>query len=431
MSYLEMKCALDRALVPATNSETELKCLVKIWPSEELRSSESRVAISASVCLVIDCSASMANEGKYQAAIEASKAIVDTLSETQRVSLVAFQSKVRELVTDLLATPENKNQIKQQIDEIRGFVGGSTHMTGGIKHATNVLVKSQAEAKIMILVSDGAADFPETAEIAAINAADQKIQLFAVGIGAEYKADQLLRMTIPSNGTVFDATDVSKIKTTFESLVGRIENFVATNAILEIKFPDLVQAGLAYKASPEQAFIGNMQLSDTRVAQFRVGSLEKDKAYSFMFLATVPQHDPGDFKVCDVKLTFDVPSLTMTNAFVQDVLLVIYTGDARTAEELNGEVMEIFRRVSITQLADRFVVAYEQNDNNGAAKYLRILIKRYDEIGDIAMKNHYLALQQDFLAGGKITNEMLNASVVASTVVSGGGELPGIVDDSF
>jgi len=26
---------------------------------------------------------------------------------------------------------------------------------------------------------------------------------------------------------------------------------------------------------------------------------------------------------------------------------------------------------------------------------------------------------------------MLNASVVASTVVSGGGELPGIVDDSF
>ena len=121
----------------------------------------------------------------------------------------------------------------------------------------------------------------------------------------------------------------------------------------------------------------------------------------------------------------------MTNAFVQDVLLVTYTGDARTAEELNGEVMEIFRRVSITQLADRFVVAYEQNDNNGAAKYLRILIKRYDEIGDIAMKNHYLALQQDFLAGGKITNEMLNASVVASTVVSGGGELPGIVDDSF
>jgi Ca-activated chloride channel family protein len=431
MSYLEMKSAVDRPLVPVTNPETELKCLVKIWPSEELRSSDVQTPLSASICLLIDCSTSMLRDEKYQAAIAAAKAIVDTLSPTQKISLVAFQSKVRILLSDLQATPENRDQIKQQIDELRSIMGGSTNMTDGLKEATDTLVKSQGDAKILIMLSDGAADFPETAEQAAQDATKNGLQLFAVGIGADYKADQLLKMVTPSNGTVFDATEVSKITETFTRLIGRIENFVASNVSLSIRFYDFVQAGLSYKASPEQAFIGNMQPDDQRVASLRVGSLEKDKIYSFMFLATVPQCNPGDFKVCDVKLTFDVPHLSITGATIEQTLSVAFTDDTRKAEELNGEVMEVFRRVSITQLAERFVGAYERADNESAAKYMKILIKRYEEIGDTQMANHYLAIQQDFLAGGKITNEMLNASVVASTVVAGGGELPSIVADDF
>jgi hypothetical protein len=431
MSYLEMKSLVDRSLVPVTNPETELKCLVKIWPSEELRGIDTSVPLPTSVCLLVDCSTSMLSDGKHQAAIDAAKAIIDTLSATQRVSLVAFQSKVRVLLTDLQATEENREQMKQAIDELHSLMGGSTNMTDGIKVATSTLRKSETDAKIIILLSDGAADFPETAEGSALEATAQNIQLFAVGIGSDYKADQLLRMVTPSNGTVFDATSVAKITETFEKLASRIESFVASNAQLEIKFPEEVEAGLAYKASPEQAFVGNMQPDAGRVVHLRVGSLEQDKAYSFMFLATVPQLAVGAFKVCDIKLVFDVPHNSIVGATIEQSLNITYTDDRRAAEELNGEVMEVFRRVSITQLAEKFVGAYEQADNEAAAKYLKILIKRYDEIGDLATKSHYVAIQQDFLAGGKITNEMLNASVVASTVVSGSGELPCIVDDSF
>ncbi|GAF99515.1 unnamed protein product, partial [marine sediment metagenome] len=105
--------------------------------------------------------------------------------------------------------------------------------------------------------------------------------------------------------------------------------------------------------------------------------------------------------------------------------------DRLVAEEINGEVMEVFRRSSTTQLAERFVGAYEKNDHEKTAKYLKILILRYDEIGDSAMKNHYEDLLSDLQDKGVITNEMLNASVVASTVVAGGGELPHPVDDNF
>lgn len=428
---LEMKAVLDRAKIPTANAETELKCLVKIWPSMELRKLEIK-PLKTSICLLCDCSASMLQDNKLNTAIESAKLIVDTVSESQRISLVAFQSRVRLLVDDAEANEGGKERIKQQIDEIRMMAGGSTNMTDGIKEGMSVLSRSKADAKVMIILSDGAADFQESAERAAIEATSKNIQLFAVGVGSQYMADQLLKMVTPSNGALFGSAEVDKIKYTFEKLIGRIENFVATNAELTITFHEDAQAGLGYKASPEQAFLGNLAPNAERAVSLNVGNIERDKAYSFLFLATVPQGEKNEeLTVCKVLLTFDIPSANIKGETLEHSLVVTYTSDRRATEELNGEVMEVFRRVSITQLAERFVEASKAKDAEQTAKYLKILIKRYDEIGDSMMKNHYEGLLQDLKDKGTITNEMLNASVVASTVVAGGGELPHVVDDDF
>jgi Mg-chelatase subunit ChlD len=189
MNDLELKILLDRAKVPTANAETELKCLVKIWPSRELV--QQAEPLRTSVCLVFDCSASMLLNNKLNTAIDAAKLIVETLSEIQRVSLVAFQSKVRVLVPESEATGACKQQINEQIDEIRAMTGGSTNMTDGLKAGLGILAQSPAEAKVMILLSDGAADFPETAERAAQAATAGGVQLFAVGIGDQYNAEHL------------------------------------------------------------------------------------------------------------------------------------------------------------------------------------------------------------------------------------------------
>jgi hypothetical protein len=428
---LEMKVVLDRAQIPTTNVETELKCLVKIWPSQELR--ESLVGIepmATSICLVFDCSTSMLQGDKLQTAIDSAKLIVDTISGKQRLSLVAFQSKVKTLISDAEATEEGKEKLKLQIDEIKSMTGGSTNMTDGVKAGIAVLSHSKADAKVLILLSDGAADFPETAERAAVEASKAGIQLFCIGIGSEYTADQLLKMATPSNGALFGSAEVDKIKSTFEKLISRIENFAATNVTLQIALADEVNAGLAFKASPEQAFIGNIQPDEHHTINLNVGNIENDKIYSFVFLLTVPQRDIGEMKVGQVRVTYDVPSKKLVEAGLGDVIIVAHTTDRKATEELSGEVMEVFRRVSITQLADRFVAAIKANQAESAAKYLNILIKRYEEIGDSAMKNHYVGLLQDLVAKGTITNEMLNATVVASTVVAG-NELPNLVADDF
>ena len=275
------------------------------------------------------------------------------------------------------------------------------------------------------------AEMEAAAEKAAIEATKTGVQLFAVGVGDQYEADHLLKLVTPSNGTVFGESEAEKIKTTFSDLIGRIENFVATNTVLEVIFADEAQAGLAYKTSPEQAFIGNMEPDAERRVRLSVGNVEQDKAYSFLLLAIMPQQDPGQTKVLRACLTYDIPALGVVGQTEELVASVEYTEDRKAAEQINGEVMEVFRRASITQLAERFVEAYKVDEHEQTAKYLKILIRRYDEIGDSAMLNHYESLLADLQDKGVITNEMINASVVASTVVAGGGELPQVVDDNF
>jgi len=425
---LELRAFPDRQNVLSMNAETEIRLLLKLWPSEELRSIEPKT--DTSIALAFDCSSSMLDGNKLETAIESAKMIVDTIPETQKLTLIAFGSRIHLLVDNALPTADEKENIKSQIEQIRALAGGSTNMKDAIHDAQKALQRSKSSAKVMVVLSDGAADSTNDAELAAKEATKNGIQIFAVGIGADYEADSLLNLAKPSNGTVFGESDVDKIKETFATLISRIETFVATNAKLDVKFSDKVNVGLAFKASPEQAFLGNTILEDGH-AIFNVGNIEKDKAYAFLCLVSVPQWDPGVFKVCDVKLTYDVPSKALTGVVQEVPVTVTYTKDRKQSETVNGEVLDYFRRAGATQLAERFVEAHRNGDSALCAKYLRILIRRYEEINDVANVNHYKQILDDLVSKGEISNEALNASVVASTVVSGGGELPSIVDDSF
>jgi hypothetical protein len=430
MMPLETRIIADRSRVLSTNAETEVKILFKAWPSTDLRDLKIE-SIDTAICLVFDCSSSMLLEHKLETAIESANMIVDIVPESQKFSFIAFGSKIFNLVDNVRPTADAKESIKSEIASLPSIAGGSTNMGEALRDGIKVLRRSKSAAKVLILLSDGAADFPEAAEKAAEEAAKDSIQVFAVGIGAHYEAPALLKLVKFSNGAVFGDADTTKIKEKFNVLINRVESFVITNAKLDIMFHDAAQAGLAYKASPEQAFLGNTIPDATHTVHFNVGNIERDKNYAFLVITALPQWDVGPFQVCSVKWTFDVPSQELKNIVQTSECVVEYTKNRKATEDINGEVLEVFRRANITQLAERFVEAYKLHQNEQCAKYLRILSRRYDEIGDVSSANHYKQVLEDLLNKGEISNEVLNATVVASTVVSSGGELPSVVDDSF
>ena len=115
-----------------------------------------------------------------------------------------FQSAVSSLVLDAA------------MDEEGRFVGARLLP---VKLVNGGFPVPDASGESVALVAElSRADFPDTAEKAADEATDRGVQIFAVGIGADYEADHLLRLVTPSNGTVFGDSDAEAIRMTFSSL---------------------------------------------------------------------------------------------------------------------------------------------------------------------------------------------------------------------
>lgn len=235
----------------------------------------------------------------------------------------------------------------------------------------------------------------------------------------------------PSNGSLFGHADVHRVKEAFIDLATTLANVVATQATLELDFAPGVLVGKAYKASPDQLFLGNVPLHHDRKHARRVGNIERSREYSFLFQLRVPCAGHGPLPLVTARLRYDVPALQVRQAQVARAISVERTRDRVLAERQDGAVLECYRRVQITELVERFVDAHRAGRAEDTARYLDLLIRQYHDVNDHKMVNHYEEIRAELTRGGLITRAMINASVVASTVVRGGGELPVLVDDNF
>ena len=421
MNLLDLQLVGDHEKL-MTGVEHELKLLVKIKPGIDLDQKVS-LPVDASLCLLFDCSASMLVNGKLDAAIDAAKMIASSVSENQKFSLIAFQSRIHILLDNETVTDANRSEILAQIDGIRDLAGGSTNMTDAITEATRACERGQKPVSVVILLTDGVADFPETASAVALAAAESKVQLFAVGMGADYKADHLLQMVTSSNGVVFAANESEKIKETLMGIVGRVENFVVANVRLDLKFSSTVEASLAYKAAPEQAFLGNLKLDSKRTAKFIVGNVESEKEYSFLVVVDVESALAGTQTVCEATVFYDVPAMNLVDQTEKKLFSVELVSDRKLTQLANAEVSEVYRRVTITQLTSYFTTAHEkfkkgEGSINEVTKYLRVLVKRCAELHDEKMRQRYEAILDEIIAEGLTSMDAVNRAVVESTVVA-------------
>lgn len=430
--HLELEGRLDRPFVVSRGGDQELSLLLTVRPQEVLRSLPGGVEVGANICLVFDVSQSMEEEGKLDAAIAAGRELIELAGPGAVISLVAFDE-----ASYVLAPPTDGDQHQTLIPALEGLRqvgGGLTNITAGLEEGIAQLQAAPQEgrASVILLLSDGEDNTCKPDVIhAAVRAADANIQLFAVGMGRQYEADFLKALVMPSNGSLFGHADVHRVKEAFIDLAVSLANVVATQASLELELAPGVLVGKAYKASPDQLFLGHIHLGEDRRHTRRVGNIERSREYSFLFQLRAPVQGHGRLPLAHVRLRYDVPALGVQRAQVDLEVSVERTGDRVLAERQDGAVLECYRRVQITELVERFVDAHHAGRAEDTARYLDLLIRKYSDVNDHKMVNHYEDIRAELTRGGLITRAMINASVVASTVVRGGGELPVLVDDDF
>ncbi len=430
--HLELEGHFDRPYVHSTGTSRELNLLLTIRPGEELRALAGEVRAGINVCLLFDVSQSMEEGGRLSAAIAAGRELVELTDDDALISMVAFDDEAYILASG--ASAADKPALIEALEGLRTVGGGMTNITAGLQAATAQIQVNQRDdrARVIILLSDGEDNTCKPDVIgAAVAAADSDIQLFAVGMGDNYEADFLKALVAPSNGTLFGHEDVQRVKEAFIDLAVTLANVVATQATLELTFNPNVLVGKTYKSSPDQLFLGNAVMGEGHKLTRRVGNIERHKEYSFLYQLRLPIEGIGPMDVVKAALVYDVPPLGVQQGKMGKMFAVELTQDRVLADRRDGAVLECVRRVQITELVERFVEAHHAGRAEDTARYLDLLIRNYDDVNDHTMVNHYKTIRGELIQGGQISRSMINASVVASTVVRGGGELPTLVDDEF
>jgi Ca-activated chloride channel homolog len=408
---------IDQANVSLDNEETGLKVLLKVNAGHALRGGEA--TLGTHLALVIDVSSSMKSRelGEVKTAAKAS---IDMLRPGDAVSVIAFQSVVYEIIAATrIESPAQVAELKKRIDVIDSFQGGGTNMEYAIQKAEGQLaaIHDPTLARKIIVFTDGQVTGVEDACLsAAQGAAERGISIDALGFGTEFDYAFMQRLVSYSNGYTEKIDRPEDITAVFGKRVAGLTNAIAGNVNLHLTFTPSVRAGRGYRYGPEMAYLGNIRLpGEARTITIPIGSIERDKEYSYLLTCTVSKREPGNVRIIKAELEYDVPSLDLVGEISTQSIIVTFTADPALAAQISGEVERVFDEVEIGRLVGELDKATRREDHTRAAIFFDILAKRYEELGDPDMQQHYVSLKTKYMRDGALSQEDMNYSRHKST----------------
>lgn len=400
---------LDQPHIHTQNVETQVKALLNLRPSESLQRARTS---GVHLCLVLDVSSSM-RDREMRELIAAASNVVDLLRDGDILSLIAFQSNVYEILQAVEIARADRAELKRKIAMIMHYRGGGTDMEMALTKAEMQLnsVPSQTLTRKIVLLTDGRVDGVEEKCLQRAEAISERgIIIDALGFGKEFDYRFMQRLVGASNGFTTKIDRPEDIPRVFAERVKSATNVLAQNVRLRLSFTPQVRAGRGYRHSPEMLYLGNIRLpGDSRDIDLNVGTIERDKLYSFLVTFTVPQRaEVGPMRAVAAQLFYDIPSLHIENASSQQSVVLNFTDDPEEAAEIHGDVERAFDEAEIGRMVEELERSMSQADHKRAAMFFDVLSKRYTELGDAAMAQHYQSMKQKYAADGALSQEDLN-----------------------
>ncbi|MFO0588446.1 MAG: VWA domain-containing protein [Polyangiaceae bacterium] len=175
--------------------------------------------------LVVDTSGSMEGSA-IEDARKASLALLDSLSEGDRLALVVFHSTTEVLVPSTVLTKENMSAIRTKIAAMKA--SGTTDLAGGL-NAGLAQVASVFRAdgiNRVVLLGDGVPNDPSQIPGLAQRAASQRIAITTLGLGLDYDETLMSNLSLTSGGRYHYLKDSTAVAKVFTDEVLRLKQVV-------------------------------------------------------------------------------------------------------------------------------------------------------------------------------------------------------------
>ena len=188
------------------------------------------------LCLVLDRSGSMNDEGKLEYVKEAAYFVIDNLGPRDRISVVAFDSDVK--VVQDNTNVEDRETLKSRIGDL--FAGTNTNLSAGLEEGYSQVDKWKKKNYLsrVILLSDGLANEGTTdREKLASIARDwqaKNVNTTAMGVGADYDDRLLTMLATGGAGNYYYIARPEAIPPIFAQEMAGIVNVAASGITAEL-----------------------------------------------------------------------------------------------------------------------------------------------------------------------------------------------------
>ena len=369
MSIFKTKLDYDKVLA---DQENEVHLVTRIdAPTLE---TEDRKPVAFTICL--DRSGSMAEEGKFDYALQACEGVVKNLRTDDLFSLVTFDSEVEVVLP--LAKIEDKEQVCKVIRNLS--TRGTTNLSGGWEQAKDQLIKAEpGMLKRMLLLTDGMAnrgitDHRELITLVGDGLRNDGIRTSCLGFGDHYQEDLLSDMATHSTGNFYDVDSKEKLPTVFAAELEGALRISVENLRVRIKSEEQCESWDDF---------GGMRktlLEDGR-SELLIGDLVSEEVRSFALEMKVRSSDSG--------MTGDLISME----FVYD--LVLEEGkesmtESRTVEisfvdnpkdvVLNDSVLSIVTTQRTSKIIRQAIEKIDRGEELEAIEFLKGELSKLDNL---------------------------------------------------
>jgi Ca-activated chloride channel family protein len=372
-----------RPFLAATTTPQVAYVLVELQPAQVI----ANMRMPVNVCFVLDRSGSMKGNKMERVRLATSMAL-DRLDERDVFSVVIFDHRTEVLIpSQTVQAPED---LKNTIRRIRD--AGGTKIAPAVDKALKEIGKD-AHGKIcrLVLLTDGQTEHEQECLLRADEAGQARIPITALGVGKDWNEDLLIEMANRSGGIADFIDRPEKIVEFFQHTVQRAQATVVQNTMLTMRLVQGVTPRAVWQVIPLINNLGYQPISERDVS-VRLGELESGQGQALLMEFLVEPRSAGQYRVGQVEVTYDIPSLGLAHQKVRQDVLMTFTADAAQLKQVHAPVMNIVEKVSAFKLQTRALQDLQVGDVGSATQKLKSAVTRLLSQGETELAE---AMQQE------------------------------------
>ncbi|MBC8159835.1 MAG: VWA domain-containing protein [Roseiflexaceae bacterium] len=373
---IRLQRTLSRAVVAASEEPQLVYVLLEAAP-EGLPSHTPKLPLN--LCLLVDRSSSMRGE-RLQYVKEAVGRIIDQLGQDDFFSLVTFNDRAEVVVPAQRVA--QKADLKRTVNGIEA--AGGTEMAMGMALAIQEVQRSLLPRGIsrIMLLTDGRTygDEARCVEIAR-RAQDRNIGISALGIGLEWNEDLLETMTARENSRAQYITSANEIAKVFSDELQRMHSVFAQRVAVSAT---LRPGGMLRSLDRVRPFIAQVPAIEEAERHWTasLGDWPDSDIHALMFEIVAPPLEVGDQPLAKIALRYDLPSASLRNQVVEEIIRVQVRPPAEVGYEVEPNVKHWLERLVAYRLQSTAWQDVEAGRIEEASQRLQMAGTRLFEAGE-------------------------------------------------